>query len=279
MTAAGARRRAAILTAAALLMASAGFYIGRQTGRDEGARAAPDAGTVVVPGTPAGATPVVPETLPVPAAGLPDIDTTRSGWQLPYLAEWRAKPRFDQAINGITVGPTAVRTGTVCGSDVKREDVPPSAFRGTVLEISPDYLPVGGYVREDTMDEFGSAFCGGEPGVSTLTVGIRAAADAAERLAAGESWFVVPHGGFINVHKYRYRDGAAPAEFTDIPASHWYADTIGGLPAAVGRPVLDAGLGGGAVLIWDAELRVSTVIYSYNLGLEELLKFAAGVAR
>jgi hypothetical protein len=263
-------------------MGAVAFMMGRQSGQGEEAEAASD----LLPTS----TPRVDLALagdePAHAVqeqqhaddDLPDIDTSEPGWDVPYWEEWRAKPRYDQVINGIAVGPTVERTDLICGPDADWRVVEPGAERGTDLEIDPSYLPAGAHVLDRPLDDFAFMTCDGQIASTGLSVGVAAEPGAAARLAEGDSWFAVRTGGVINVHKRLYQPGATPGEFTDIPAEHWYAETVAGLPAAVGRPILDAGLGSGAVLVWDQDIGVLTTVWASDLSLDELLKVAEGVA-
>jgi hypothetical protein len=64
-----------------------------------------------------------------------------------------------------------------------------------------------------------------------------------------------------------------------VASQNWQPATIAGLPAAVGRPILDEGLGVGEVVIWDGERMLLTTVRTTDLGLAELLRIAEGVAK
>ena len=271
----------AILTVA-LIVAVAAYLMGRQAGQGEGAQAAPD---LLPTPTEAPAQPTSNDPAESPGAtptpdDIPEIDTTEPGWDQPYREEWRAKPRYDQVINGIEVGPNVTRTGLACGPGSEQEFRLGQAedAEGTLLEISPTYLPPGGHILDEPLDDHAFVNCNARLISSGLSVGVSAEPDALSRLEAGESWFAVRTGGIINVHKRLFAPGVTPGEAANLPAEHWYADTIAGLPAAVGRPIIDAGLGSSAVLIWDPDDSLLTTVYARDLSLEDVLKFAEGVA-
>jgi hypothetical protein len=246
----------------ALVIMAGAFFLGRETGKGPAAEAALDD---------------PPATTLEPGGTIPHIDTSTPDWDRQYWEEWRAKPRYDRVVNGIAVGPTVDdrMSSSVCGPDAPPTDAELSDARGTPLEISPRYLPAGAEVANP--EPAVSVRCGDQIAVAGLTVGIRSAPDAEERIAKGESWFVVPHGGSIIVHKWRLRPGAVPEVQSFAPAEHWFEMTIGGLPAAVNRPIFDAGLGFADAVVWDERLGVLTVVHSFNVSLAELVKFTEGV--
>lgn len=209
----------------------------------------------------------------------PEIDTSQPGWDLPYLQTWREKPRFEQTINGIRIGPGVEVQGLICDSSAPARAELPGFEAGTPLEIRPSYVPAGARILPPQNHPGAFVSCGGRPAVTSLEIALAAAPDADERVAKGESWFTVPHGGILSVHKWQFRDGAAPEVTADLPADAWFPATIAGLPAAVGRPVLDEGLGPGSAVVWDPVSHVLTIVHSFNLSLVELEKFAEGVAR
>jgi len=77
-----------------------------------------------------------PEPTPAPAAepALP--------WWAAYFEEDARKPRFDQTINGILIGPMAPSPG-YGGCQGKAELVAPERAVGTPVEVNPAYLPEG----------------------------------------------------------------------------------------------------------------------------------------
>ena len=217
-----------------------------------------------------------PDAAAAPTA-LPDEPTTfPPNWASPYEEADRLKPRYRQVINGIAVGKGAVGdSGSGFCTPGSARWVDPQNARATPVWIEPGYLPAdaleGGVPR---LVEAQAVECSG--GVSSLEVrfGRAAAPDVTERLARGESWFDIPTGGYILIIRTRAWGPAAPA---DLAADRWYAATINGLPAAVGRPMLDQGLGHGIIVTWDAERNVTTMIRGLNLSTAELLKVAEGL--
>lgn len=193
------------------------------------------------------------------------IDTIDPNWDVPYWQEWQAKPRYDQALAGIRIGPT-VEVERSCESRELIRAVDPSMAKGTALEISPRYLPAGAVLAADpSRTLIGSTLaCGDTLILNDAKAGIPAADNAEERRTAGESWFQIPHGGFIEISRISYatREHATPAIGTDIPGSHWEERQVGSRIAAVGRPVLDAGLGPAELYSWNPDTRVLTQILS-----------------
>jgi len=252
---------AGLILGATLLIAIvvSGYALGRRAGKGNDAEAAPQAIEV-------GAAPQ-------------QIDTSDPDWQIPFLEAWKNAPRFDQVINGIAVGPTVEISGTICGPGTEPRSAKPGDERGTPVEIIPKYVPAGARVLAPWTDSGNFVRCGDRMAVSTLHIALAAVDDVDKRVAAGESWFQVPHGGLVGIAKWQFRQDAQPKLPAQVPASSWFATSIGGLPAAVARPAVDAGLGQGVVAVWNKETAVMTIVDSRNLSLEELIKVAEGVIR
>jgi len=196
------------------------------------------------------------------------------GWSVPYYEAYAQLSRYTREVNGIHVGPDVVPGNGRCEPGAA-EYVDPDTVRDSDIWFEPFYLPSDALVAgEPRVAEITAVACAGEPVNLKVTYAREAAPDVEERLAAGESWFDIPTGGLITIFRSSAR---GPMARSSIAAERWYATTIGGLPAAVGRPILDRGLGDGAVIIWDAERGITTHIFVLNLGLEEMLKVAGGV--
>lgn len=246
----------------AALVAATAFYLGRNAGSGPPAEAGPAA-------------------LPTPRdaqarSEIETIDTSKPDWERPYVEAWQARPRSNQVINGILVGPDADRPLACPDGQLVRAAA--AVAQGSDLAIVPAYLPSGVHlVPDDQGIDSPAATCNGVVTYNYQKGSLADAPDLETRLAAGESWFSIPHWGRISVSKWRYPKGAAPALDANHPSDAWEARTINGLPAAVAHPVLDAGLGQGIVTIWDAEKSVHTTVVTYNVSLEELLKIAEGI--
>jgi hypothetical protein len=208
------------------------------------------------------------------------IDTTTDGWDAPFLQEWAQKERYDQEVNGIRIGPSVAIESSACAS---REVEPLDADEtlGTAMAISLAYVPSSARVEPDVNRmATGTAALACSDGTilaNHVIVGIPAADDAVERIAQGESWFDVPHGGYVQISRMQLGAVDPPGVRTDIPASHWIDGQVAGHPAAIGKPVLDEGLGPAEVVIWDETTRILTFVHSYNVALTELIAIAEGV--
>jgi hypothetical protein len=121
--------------------------------------------------------------------------------------------------------------------------------------------------------------CQGTLAAHIVRMGVRAAPDADRRIAAGEDFFAVPRGGRVDIFRNLLGPDDPPAIRSDIPASHWYAGTVAGLPAAIGRPVVDGGIGTAAVIVFDDDTNVLTSVYTYNLSLAAALALAEEVVK
>lgn len=207
-----------------------------------------------------------PDETPVP--GTP-ITTSGPWWHIPYENAYRMKPRYEQVINGIKVGPdTAIDTPDLCKAG-EASYIDASRAGSSDVSFKPRYLIAGATLSQHTAIE-----CRGRILVNEAEYGFPPADDAIERIAGGESWFTVPHGGRFSIAR-AVRD--VPASKSDIAAEHWEPATIAGLPAAVGRPILDEGLGNAEILVWDERTSVLTRVTTTNVSLKEALQITEGL--
>lgn len=203
--------------------------------------------------------------LPTPAADDP-IDTSRDGWALPYLAADRALARFDQVLNGISVGPSSRHTSSGVCAPGDATWVNPDEAAGTSLEIRPSALPASAATGESK-----AVRCGSQIVHTEATYEVPTASDFVPRLRKGESWFDLEHGGQIQI----YRDVAArPGLESSISSERWTASSVNGLPSAVGHAVLRDELGESAVIVWNPDRQEQTVVRGFNIELSVLLAIA-----
>jgi hypothetical protein len=205
-------------------------------------------------------------------AGLP-AEPVRfdAGWADPYYRAYAQLPRYEQTINGILIGPDVVPGNGKCPPG-SANYIDPETAQGTGVWFNPNYLPPDAFDGQDPrIAETTAVECDGKVVSYRVTYGLRAADDVKERLAEGESWFDIPTGGLVTVFRSSVR---GPMAWSSIAAERWYAATIGDLPAAVGKPILDRGLGEGAVIIWNPETEVTTHVFTTNVSLDELFKIA-----
>jgi hypothetical protein len=220
--------------------------------------ASPTPRATPAPTAPGAASPS-PSVAPVttPSAPLPlQPDTSQPGWYRPYLEAERGKPRFDQVVNGITVGPTAFARGVpTCPQGL--EDAPVTRAAGTPLQVEPAYLPEG--ARED-----GDA-------AAVVCQGVVAAAQRLYSVAADPARG--SRGGRFSIVRWR----GEPRAPVTIAAERWTAGAVGGRPAAIATPILPIGLGESAVVAYSDG--IVTVVQAANLPIEEVRRITEGVFR
>jgi hypothetical protein len=108
--------------------------------------------------------------------------------------------------------------------------------------------------------------------------GIAADSDVAARLARGDDWFSMSHGGYVFVTRAQFGSTDSPGVRSDVAADHWVAAAFGSLPAAIGRPVLDQGLGRGELVLWDPSTSIITYVVTLNVSLDDLYRIGEGLA-
>lgn len=246
---------------AAAVVAAGAFFLARQSGDGVPAAAQPaPADDSVLPGT---------DTTPEPGA---EIDTSKPGWYIPLENAEREKPRFDQEINGIAVGPTVLDPGVRdCdpGEAVALTDL--AEAQNSMIRISPSYLPKGAIQGRHE-----ASSCRGRIVTHVIEYEIPAAADADAKIKSGEvRWEDIEHGGKLTV--FRSLSQGPVYRSSNYAAERWKPATVRGLPAAVAEPILPIGLGRSAIVIWDAERGVRTVITGSNRTLAEVMQVAEGL--
>lgn len=249
-------RGALLLAAVAAVVAIISFTFGRMY-------LGPDDPVVASPGEP----PSAPgEMTPLPTPGPDDsIDTSKPGWGLSYLEADKVLPRFDQVVNGIAVGPTAMhKSGTWC-TPGQAQWVDASEAMGTPLAF-PEQFPAGG-VPTDAR----AVRCGDTIVHSEVTVEFPASPTSAAEIASGKSWFDVQHGGQMSIYKDLF---AAPGFSSRIAAEHWESATVNGLPAALGRAILRDEFGESAVIVWDEQRNLQVVVRGFDVHVDDLLAVA-----
>jgi hypothetical protein len=96
--------------------------------------------------------------------------------------------------------------------------------------------------------------------------------DADTRTAAGVPWEEIEHGGKITIARTL---AAVPAFRTAAyAADRWRAVEINGRPAAVADPTLPLGIGRSAIVMWDPETGVRTILSGFNRTIDELIQVA-----
>lgn len=195
------------------------------------------------------------------------IDTSDPNWQDPWLDAERAKPRYDQVLNGIAVGPTVRVEAPRCRGYFQSVD---QAAKDPLLSIEPGYLPPSSQLESKEADG-----CADGATKYFLHYVIPGDLSQGEKVARREAnWFEIQHGSYFHIIR---RKQATPAlQVSSIPAERWSAAIIGGKPAAVARPIIGS-FGEAMVLVWDASAGVLTQVGGDNLALEELIRIAEGL--
>lgn len=217
---------------------------------------------------------------PVPTAeGLPGLPAEpvefQPGWDEPYYDADRVRPRVEQVINGIRIGPNVESDWLADCPPRSIFWAEPESVRGTPVWIEPSYLPDDALEDgEPRLRDMEAVACE-ETAISLRVMYGRAAVpDVMERLARGESWFDIPTGGYITI----YRSSAQGRNVTSSEASdRWYGTTIDGLPAAVARPILERGLGEAWAVTWNPDTEVVTIIRGLNMTADEVIRIAEGL--
>ncbi len=176
-------------------------------------------------------------------------------------------PRVDQVVAGIAVGPGVERSGGPCVSAAP-VDIEFREARGSRVDIVANYLPAGAELESSI-----AVRCGSVVAFAVLSYRLPIAPDLDERLAAGESYWDIPRGGSIEVFRFI----GEPAEQSGVAASRWMPGMLNGVPAAIGRPVLNEGLGEATVMVYQHG--VLTVIRASGLSLVETMRVAGGIVR
>lgn len=240
-------------------------------------------GTAVVLGTasgrtdrpvkPQGAASVVPAQPPGSdatsvATASATIDTSLPLWGIPYREADAAKPRFDQEINGIKVGPTVKISGAPFCYNTNAAYVGADEAALSPLDFTVTQMPPGFALDRETI-----IACSGRVAVVEREYVAMPAPGIESKIASGEiSWFDAQHGGKVSVSR-SYAD--YPALTSGISADRWSAGTVNGRPAAVGRPILDGGFGDSALVVWDDGVQLT--LTGLEVKLSDLMRVAQEV--
>jgi len=216
--------------------------------------------------TPRGTPTPVPQGEELPA--IPD--TSQPGWFHAYQLKEDAKPRYNQEIAGIMVGPDIDRR--LCPEPVLADEITKAETSGTPVEVEPDYLPEGAQEDKGGAD-FGA--CEGEPALATRRYQVAPDEEQMRRVAAGElTFFEAQHGSGITVHR---RLSVLPRFMLNLPSERMRAGEVNGLPAVLVEPMFIEGYGHSAVIVWDEGTSVLTAVQATDLTLEETIRIAQGV--
>ncbi len=197
-------------------------------------------------------------------------DTTQPFWYTRYLNEDAAKPRFDQVVNGIRVGPTVAYDGAPPCAPGAATLVGAAEANGTPLE-TPFQPGRGTLQRDDTIA------CNGALVAHELEYYTAPDPNLDANLRSGRArWETSAHGTALSIYRSLT---SAPAWNCGIAADRWYAGSIKGMPAAIARPAHDIGLGVSTIVIWDPKAGVQTTLVATNMTIGQLTAFAEALYR
>ncbi len=238
-----------VLAVGALAVGSAAFLMTKQLTHNavSGAQAPPGASTTT-------AQPPVPPDSATPEAGkTPDL--TEPGWYVPYLNRDAELPRFEETINGISIGRTlSAEAEGYC--------------EGGAWESGPD--------AETRYSSSAVAFDGSDlPAGTTFfqrpkyVVCPRAGATRMEAVIAVKPTRPAPRIGLGvgSVEVIRF----VGEPYTPMPAAaeRWSGGTVAGYPAAILRPVIES-VGTSAIVVHDPKSRVTTLVRGDGVYLHSL---------
>jgi hypothetical protein len=247
---------AAVFVVAAAL-AGTSFLISRQLsdGGSAGAQRAP-ADISNLPG---------PNETPPPGS---TPDTSRPAWHIPYQNAEREKPRFDQEVNGIAVGPTVKDPGTPeCEPGEARTPTEQELAEPSAALVPHDFVPTGAIRGLEA-----ASACRDRLIRHRVEFEIPAEPSADAKLANGARWEDVEPGGKITVWKAILDQPAFQSAM--YAAERWRPSSIHGLPAAIADPILPNGLGPSAVVVWDAARNLRIVVTGTNRTIDEVVSAA-----
>jgi hypothetical protein len=187
-----------------------------------------------------------------------------------YFNEDARKPRFDQEINGILVGPTAPEPddGALCAG-VTPQWVTPEGAAGTALDVNPAYLPDGVQLSP-------SAAAVEVVECSGTAISVIKYYDVPAKYSDDHEGVLLWSGAGFSIWRMLSTRHAFPL---DGAAERMGPITIAGRAGVLMRPVMpadvDVGVGDGAIVI--AEDFGLTVIQGGGLPLDEFIKIAEGL--
>lgn len=189
-----------------------------------------------------------------------------------YFNEDAQKPRFNQEINGIVVGPSAPApdySALCAGPDVQLRYLPAGSVIGSELDFEPGYLPEGVQALPSPA-AVAVRKCGG------TVVTVLKEYDVPAKYSDQHTGVLLWSGGGFSIVRERSTIRAFPLSGA---AERMGPISIAGRPAVLMRPVMpggvDIGMGNAAIVI--AEDFGLTAIQGSGLPLDEFIKIAEGL--
>jgi hypothetical protein len=196
------------------------------------------------------------------------LDTSQPDWDKPLRDEEAAKPRYPQTVNGIRLLPGTGDPSVAVCKPGEAEWAAEAEADASPLGIGGTALPAGAALDPAMSD---SVKCGGRIVVIERFYVIPSEPGLSARIASGVSWFDTHHGGYIWVTRMVLTGSAWDG--SDVPSGQWSSSTINGLPAAVGKPMLD-GFAHSSVVVWDPSSGVLTAVRALDRSLDEVVTVA-----
>ncbi len=253
------------ISALLLVLVASGWIAGREFG-GESARANIPAEAGVPPSA---TTSVEPVTTPAPldTLDLDNPDTTVAGWFLPATEAEAALPRYDQVLNGISIGP-GYHVDLAC-------DAGPAYAGPRPASDLTFHFPTLTHPVEEA--ERRTDRCG-ETTVA-LFVRFSLPVDEADlaRAARGEmDFFDAQHGGQVEIYRAIVETASVASS---RPAESFEATTINGNAAVISGPVYPRGFGHSEAIVFNERTKVLTVIRAGHVSLVELESIVSEVAK
>jgi hypothetical protein len=188
-----------------------------------------------------------------------------------YLNEDAQKPRFNQEINGILVGPTAPEPddGGLCAG-VTPQSVTPESAAGTVLDINPAYLPEGIGLNGPSEQAIEVVECSG------TAISVIKYYHVPPKYSDEHDGLLLWSGGGFSIWRMLSTTHTFPLFGA---AERMGPITIAGRPAVLMRPVMPEGvdIGIDPMAIVVAEDFGLTAIQGDGLPVDEFIKIAEGL--
>ncbi|MFN0096436.1 MAG: hypothetical protein ACKVVT_16880 [Dehalococcoidia bacterium] len=196
-------------------------------------------------------------------------DYSKPYWFVPYQNAENQKPRYDQTVNGIPIGPTVLQPEQQpCLAEGEARIASTDDNRSSV-GLKPSFLPKGAVLEESL-----ASACGATVIAVSNRYFVPPEHESEHKLRNGKAWGDVKHGAAFTIVRESKPFAALQSS---LPSERWHAVTIAGRPAAVAGPMLAEGLGEAHLVIWDDGIQ--TTLEAIMLTEAQLVKIAEGLYR